>query len=51
MLGYKKKNSYKANMKKGKSLDQKSGEIKGWGHEIAAMMLMMINLINAQSHY
>ena len=32
-----------------KSLGQKS-EIKGGGHEMAAIMLIIINFINAQSH-
>ena len=34
-----------------KSLGEKSCEIKGGGHEMAAMMLMIINFSNAQGHY
>ena len=34
-----------------KSLSEKSCEIKGGGPEMAAMMLMILKFINAQSHY
>ena len=41
-------------MKKGaalKSLGEKNCEIKGGDQQMAAMMLILINFNNAQSHY
>ena len=34
-----------------KSLGEKSCEIKGGGQQMAAMMLILINFNNVQSHY
>ena len=33
------------------SLDGKGCEIKGGGHKMAAMMLIILNFIKAQNHY
>ena len=42
--------SYIKRVQQSKSQGQKS-EIKGGGHEMAAIMLIIINFINAQSHF